>query len=50
MTEGQASGAAIAFEQVEKGFGDRKVLDNVSSPSLGEKQSASWAEAGPAKV
>jgi phospholipid/cholesterol/gamma-HCH transport system ATP-binding protein len=30
MTEGQTSGAAIAFEQVEKGFGDRKVLDNVS--------------------
>jgi phospholipid/cholesterol/gamma-HCH transport system ATP-binding protein len=30
MTEGQASGAAIAFEQVEKGFGDRKVLDKVS--------------------
>jgi phospholipid/cholesterol/gamma-HCH transport system ATP-binding protein len=30
MTEGQSSGAAIAFELVEKGFGDRKVLDSVS--------------------
>jgi phospholipid/cholesterol/gamma-HCH transport system ATP-binding protein len=30
MTEGQTSGAAIAFELVEKGFGDRKVLDSVS--------------------
>ena len=30
MTERQASGAAIAFEQVEKGFDDRKVLDKVS--------------------
>ena len=30
MTEGQASVAAIAFEQVEKGFDDRKVLDKVS--------------------
>ena len=30
MTEGQTGGAAIAFEQVEKGFGDRKVLDKVS--------------------
>jgi phospholipid/cholesterol/gamma-HCH transport system ATP-binding protein len=30
MTEGQASATAIAFEQVEKGFGDRKILDQVS--------------------
>jgi phospholipid/cholesterol/gamma-HCH transport system ATP-binding protein len=30
MTEGQASGATIAFEQVEKGFDDRKILDKVS--------------------
>ena len=30
MTEGQASDATIAFEQVEKGFDDRKVLDKVS--------------------
>jgi len=30
MTEGQAGVAAIAFEQVEKGFDDRKVLDKVS--------------------
>ena len=30
MTEGQASGAAIAFEAVEKGFDGRKVLDKVS--------------------
>jgi len=30
MTEGQAGGTAIAFEQVEKGFDDRKVLDKVS--------------------
>ena len=30
MTEGQTSGATIAFEQVEKGFGDRKILDKVS--------------------
>ena len=30
MTEGQASGATIAFEQVEKGFDGRKVLDKVS--------------------
>src|SRR5277367_4144113 len=30
MTEGQASEVMIAFEQVEKGFGDRKVLDKVS--------------------
>jgi phospholipid/cholesterol/gamma-HCH transport system ATP-binding protein len=30
MTERQASGAAITFEQVEKGFDDRKVLDKVS--------------------
>jgi phospholipid/cholesterol/gamma-HCH transport system ATP-binding protein len=30
MTEGQASDATIAFEQVEKGFDGRKVLDKVS--------------------
>jgi len=30
MTEGQASSATIAFEQVEKGFDDRKILDKVS--------------------
>jgi phospholipid/cholesterol/gamma-HCH transport system ATP-binding protein len=30
MTEGQAGGTAIAFEQVEKGFDDRKILDQVS--------------------
>jgi phospholipid/cholesterol/gamma-HCH transport system ATP-binding protein len=30
MTEEQASDATIAFEQVEKGFDSRKVLDNVS--------------------
>jgi phospholipid/cholesterol/gamma-HCH transport system ATP-binding protein len=30
MTEGQASGATITFEQVEKGFDDRKILDKVS--------------------
>jgi phospholipid/cholesterol/gamma-HCH transport system ATP-binding protein len=30
MTEGQASDVMIAFEQVEKGFDDRKVLDKVS--------------------
>ena len=30
MTEGQASGATIAFEQVEKGFDGRKILDKVS--------------------
>jgi phospholipid/cholesterol/gamma-HCH transport system ATP-binding protein len=30
MIEGQAGGAAIAFEQVEKGFDGRKVLDKVS--------------------
>jgi phospholipid/cholesterol/gamma-HCH transport system ATP-binding protein len=30
MTEGQASGTAIAFEQVDKGFDGRKVLDKVS--------------------
>jgi phospholipid/cholesterol/gamma-HCH transport system ATP-binding protein len=30
MTEEQAGGAAIAFEQVEKGFDGRKVLDKVS--------------------
>ena len=30
MTEEQASDNTIAFEQVEKGFGDRKVLDKVS--------------------
>ena len=30
MTEGQANGATIAFEQVEKGFDGKKVLDAVS--------------------
>jgi phospholipid/cholesterol/gamma-HCH transport system ATP-binding protein len=30
MTEGQAGDAMITFEQVEKGFDDRKVLDKVS--------------------
>jgi phospholipid/cholesterol/gamma-HCH transport system ATP-binding protein len=30
MTEGQGGGTAIAFEQVEKGFDDRKILDQVS--------------------
>ncbi len=30
MTEGQTSGTTIAFEQVEKGFGDRKILDKIS--------------------
>src|SRR5271168_162906 len=30
MTEAQASEVMIAFEQVEKGFDDRKVLDKVS--------------------
>jgi phospholipid/cholesterol/gamma-HCH transport system ATP-binding protein len=30
MTEGQGRVATIAFEQVEKGFDDRKVLDKVS--------------------
>jgi phospholipid/cholesterol/gamma-HCH transport system ATP-binding protein len=30
MTEGQASNVMITFEQVEKGFDDRKVLDKVS--------------------
>jgi phospholipid/cholesterol/gamma-HCH transport system ATP-binding protein len=30
MTEGQAGGTAIAFEQVEKGFDDKKILDQVS--------------------
>jgi phospholipid/cholesterol/gamma-HCH transport system ATP-binding protein len=30
MTEGQARVTTIAFEQVEKGFDDRKVLDKVS--------------------
>ena len=30
MTEGQAGGTAIAFEQVERGFDDRKILDQVS--------------------
>ncbi len=30
MTDGQTSGATIAFEQVEKGFDGRKVLDGVS--------------------
>jgi phospholipid/cholesterol/gamma-HCH transport system ATP-binding protein len=30
MTEGQAGGATIAFEQVEKGFDGRKILDKVS--------------------
>jgi phospholipid/cholesterol/gamma-HCH transport system ATP-binding protein len=30
MTEGQASGVTIAFEQVEKGFDGRKILDKVS--------------------
>jgi phospholipid/cholesterol/gamma-HCH transport system ATP-binding protein len=30
MTEGQASGTTIAFEQVEKGFDDRKILDKIS--------------------
>jgi len=30
MTEGQASRATIAFEQVEKGFDGRKILDKVS--------------------
>ena len=30
MTEGQASDATIAFEQVEKGFDGRKILDKVS--------------------
>jgi phospholipid/cholesterol/gamma-HCH transport system ATP-binding protein len=30
MTEGQASDATISFEQVEKGFDDRKILDKVS--------------------
>jgi phospholipid/cholesterol/gamma-HCH transport system ATP-binding protein len=30
MSEGQAGGAAIAFEQVEKGFDGRKILDKVS--------------------
>jgi phospholipid/cholesterol/gamma-HCH transport system ATP-binding protein len=30
MTGGEASGTAIAFEQVEKGFDGRKILDKVS--------------------
>ena len=30
MSEGQASGTTIAFEQVEKGFDGRKILDKVS--------------------
>jgi phospholipid/cholesterol/gamma-HCH transport system ATP-binding protein len=30
MSEGQASGATIAFEQVEKGFDGRRILDKVS--------------------
>ena len=30
MSEGQASGATIAFEQVEKGFDGRTILDKVS--------------------
>ncbi len=30
MTEGQGSGTTIAFEQVEKGFDGRKILDKVS--------------------
>ncbi len=30
MTEGQAGGATIAFEQVEKGFDGRRILDKVS--------------------
>ncbi len=30
MTGGQAGGAAVAFERVEKGFDDRKILDQVS--------------------
>jgi hypothetical protein len=50
MTEGQGRVTTIAFEQVEKGFDDRKVLDKVSFTVSREKRSASWGEAGPAKV
>jgi ABC-type transporter Mla maintaining outer membrane lipid asymmetry ATPase subunit MlaF len=50
MSDGQTGAATIAFEQVEKGFDGRAVLDKVSFTVAREKHSASWAEAEPAKV
>ena len=49
MTEGQTSGTTIAFEKWRRVLATGKYWIRFRSPSLREKHSASWAEAGPAK-